>query len=59
VKIVCNQCGSSNVQLMAWIDPNSNEIIDDVGPWQSKDNNYCNDCDEHVALTRATDGGAK
>lgn len=59
MKIVCDQCGSADVQLMAWVDPNSNEIIDDVGPWQSKDNNYCNDCDKHVVLTRADEGGAK
>ena len=38
---------------MAWIDPNTNEIIDDVGPWASKDYNYCNECDRPVALQRS------
>jgi len=52
-QIVCAECNSTDVQLMAWIDPNTNEVIDDVGPWQNKDYNYCNECDRPVALKRS------
>tara|TARA_A100001515_G_scaffold107204_1_gene87974 strand:+ start:4625 stop:4792 length:168 start_codon:yes stop_codon:yes gene_type:complete len=46
----CKECGSIKIESKAWIDPNTNEIIDDAGPFQSKDNNYCYDCQEPVAL---------
>lgn len=44
---------------MAWIDPNTNEVIDDVGPWEAKDYNYCNECNCHVPLTSADVAEAK
>ena len=51
--IVCKECGSIAVQLMAWVDPNQgNKVLDDVGPWDSEQNNWCEDCGMHVALTR-------
>ena len=51
--IVCAECKSPNVHLMAWVDPNTKEVIDDVGPWQNKDYNYCNECEAPAPLTRA------
>ncbi len=50
--VVCAECKSPNVQLMAWIDDNSSEVFDDVGHWGASDNNYCYECDRPVTLTR-------
>lgn len=48
-KLYCNKCGSSNVQLEAWINPNTNEIIDVYSSGQE----WCDDCEEEtVLLTR-------
>ena len=52
----CKECGSTRIESKAWIDPNTNEIIDDAGPFQSKDINYCYDCQEPVALVRVARG---
>lgn len=45
-KLYCNKCGSSNVQLEAWINPNTNEIID-VSLLNQK---WCDDCEEETTL---------
>ena len=37
---------------MAWIDPNTGAVFDDVGHWGASDNNYCYECDRPVTLTR-------
>ena len=37
----CKECGSTRIESKAWIDPNTNEIIDDGGPLLSKYNIYC------------------
>ena len=48
-KLYCNKCGSSNVQLEAWINPNTNEIID-VSLFAQE---WCDDCEEEtILLTR-------
>lgn len=48
-KLYCNKCGSSNVQLEAWINPNTNEIIDTSLSGQE----WCDDCEEEtILLTR-------
>ena len=46
---VCEQCGSQNVQIIAWIDANTNEYraeacVDEI------DYTWCVDCEEHVRL---------
>lgn len=46
----CKECGSINVRTLAWIDPNTAELIDDAGPYAAKEYNFCEDCGEHVAL---------
>jgi hypothetical protein len=61
---VCSKCGGTNVQLVAWVDPNTNEVFDDYGSWNSIDTKFCADCDENVALIEkedesGEDGGAK
>ena len=43
-KFYCNKCGSSNVQLEAWVNPNTNEIIDTSLSAQE----WCDDCEEET-----------
>lgn len=45
----CKECGSTNVESKAYIDPNTNKIIDGFSP-SSKHNNWCRDCELVVAL---------
>lgn len=45
-KLYCNKCGSSNVQLEAWVNPNTNEIIDASLSAQE----WCDDCEEETTL---------
>lgn len=45
-KLYCNKCGSSNVQLEAWVNPNTNEIIDTSLSAQE----WCDDCEEETTL---------
>lgn len=41
----CTECGGTNVQVAAWINPNTNEVLDDFGSPGEKDTQYCADCD--------------
>ena len=41
-KYVCSKCGSEHIQVKAWIDPNTNEIID----WVEDEECWCEDCQE-------------
>lgn len=45
-KLYCNKCGSSNVQLEAWVNPNTNEIIDVYSSGQE----WCDNCEEETTL---------
>ena len=42
---VCNNCGSKNIAIKAWIDPNTNEIISDI-----EDIAWCYDCENEVEI---------
>ena len=45
--IVCAECGGLNIQARAWVNPNTNEVID----WEEagfQSDHYCDDCDEHT-----------
>lgn len=43
-KYVCKECGSENIQVKAWIDPRTNEIIDWVDGGENEC--WCEDCQE-------------
>jgi hypothetical protein len=47
---LCKDCGSENIQIMVWTNPNTDEIIDDVQG--IKENVWCEDCEDHVELVR-------
>lgn len=46
---VCLLCGGTNVETKAWIDVNTNEVLDFCSDGDSEDN-WCRDCEEHVEL---------
>ena len=45
-KLVCSKCGGSNIQCVAWVDPNTDELIEywDGDP----QDNWCIDCDDNT-----------
>ena len=47
--LVCAECGSPNVQIKMWVNPNTNEIGDGVSDGES-DDNWCCDCERHPNL---------
>ena len=48
--LYCSQCGSSDVQIQAWVDANIHEYESSVNnPLESLDC-WCNDCEDHVNL---------
>lgn len=46
-KLVCKSCGGMNIQCRAWVDPNSDDILDSCSDGYIEDN-WCNDCENHV-----------
>lgn len=47
-KIVCDQCGSANVEILMWVNPNTHEIGDDS--IEEREGNWCKECEENVEL---------
>lgn len=47
-KYICSQCGGTNVEVRAWINPNTNEVFDFCSSEQY--DCWCNDCEEHYEL---------
>lgn len=45
-KYCCSECGGTNVQVQAWINPNTGQII---GTLESNDC-WCEDCEDHTKL---------
>ena len=45
--LVCDRCGSSKVQVSAWIDANTNEVLDTDGPVSYA---YCAECQDDTEL---------
>lgn len=49
--LYCSECGSADVQVLAWVNPNTKEVIDFVGaPLFDAQDCWCQDCEEHVDL---------
>lgn len=44
----CDKCGSTNVQIQAWVAPNrNNEFVSDCEDYKSS---WCDDCEQHVLV---------
>lgn len=51
---VCRKCKSNNVQQRAWVDLNTERIVDYIDDG-SVENYYCEDCDEHQYVEQRED----
>ena len=47
---VCATCGGTNIQVVEWIDPNTNQVIegDPYADGRNTDHHWCGDCDANV-----------
>jgi len=46
----CAHCGGTNVQITAWVNPNTEDIGDDYGDWDESDTKWCKDCEKNVLI---------
>ena len=44
--LVCDECGSREIQMMAWVDPNTSECTSTIDA--DSDDRWCDTCQEHV-----------
>ena len=49
--LVCRKCGGSEIQSKCWVDSNTNKYIGET----EDDDNWCDDCQEHVRLCTKED----
>ena len=48
--LCCSGCGGTNIQVMAWVDANTNKYCSDINtPAEVKDT-WCEDCEDHTGL---------
>ncbi len=47
--VVCNKCGSSDIQTQAWVDPNTKTFIGATGI--DRGDNWCNQCADNQLFT--------
>lgn len=45
-QLKCKNCGGTNVEITAWIDPNTNKFISDIDDSAA----WCNDCEGEIKL---------
>lgn len=48
--LICRECGSTDVNVRAWVDANTNEYVDDVDEGEA----FCNECEADVMLREET-----
>ena len=46
---VCEKCGGKNIQIKAWIDPNTDKKVEDLDSIVTEDM-WCNDCKDFVRI---------
>ena len=46
---ICENCGSDEIQVQVWWNPNRDRIIGDVDEGE-KYHNWCEHCEDHVNL---------
>lgn len=47
--VVCDECGSTDIQTQAWVDPNTHIFIGTTGI--DRDDNWCDECEDHLLFT--------
>lgn len=48
--LYCSECGGTNVQIMAWVDANTNKYCSDVNTPAEVEDTWCEDCGDHTGL---------
>lgn len=48
--LYCPECGGTHVQIMAWVDANTNEYCSDVNTPAEMEDTWCDDCEGHTGL---------
>ena len=48
-KCVCEECGSDQVEQKAWVDLNTNDVLDSCSDGDIEDN-WCRECMEHCEI---------
>lgn len=48
--LYCSECGSSEVDMKMWVNPNTNNISGDCSNRDEEEDCWCNTCEEHVRL---------
>lgn len=46
-RYVCSECGSTNIQVQAWVNANTNEYVSDL---HDSGECWCEDCMKHTKL---------
>lgn len=46
----CSCCGGTNVQIMAWVDANTNKYCSDVNTPPEDEDTWCDNCEDHTGL---------
>lgn len=52
--LVCEECGSKDIEQKAWVDANTNEYKDTASDGDTEDN-YCNKCGAHARFINEED----
>lgn len=54
--LLCSECGGPNVQSMEWVSHGEGHTVrHGEQPFEGADNNWCDDCCEHVYLATGED----
>lgn len=46
--VVCEKCGGFNIETRAWVDVNTDEVLDACA--DGDEDNWCRDCQEHLGF---------
>lgn len=49
-KLVCENCGSDQVQSTMWVYVNTSKIVDGYGDENNEYDNWCDNCEEHYLI---------
>lgn len=49
-KLYCSVCGSSNIEIKMWMNPNTKEIGDKCSDISEEEDCWCITCEKHVKL---------
>lgn len=48
--LYCSECGSNDVEIKMWVNPNTDEIGDECNTSLEEEDCWCKNCEEHVDL---------